>query len=67
MWRENNWTVEAQACLMQIMDGLEAGVVETFSGVSQKGGILLANLLQRSRSTFSWGSFPSFFAFKEGT
>jgi hypothetical protein len=28
--------------------------------------ILLANLLQRSRSTFSRGSFLSFFAFKEG-
>jgi hypothetical protein len=28
--------------------------------------ILLANLLQSSRSTFSRGSFPSFFAFKEG-
>jgi hypothetical protein len=26
----------------------------------------LANLLQRSSSTFSWGRFPSFFAFKEG-
>jgi hypothetical protein len=26
----------------------------------------LANLLQSSRSTFSWGSFLSFFAFKEG-
>jgi hypothetical protein len=26
----------------------------------------LANLLQSSRSTFSWGSFPSFFAFQEG-
>jgi hypothetical protein len=28
--------------------------------------ILLANLLQSSRSTFSRGSFPSFFAFQEG-
>ena len=28
--------------------------------------ILLANLLQRSRSTFSWGSFLNFFAFNEG-
>ena len=28
--------------------------------------ILLVNLLQSSRSTFSRGSFPSFFAFKEG-
>jgi hypothetical protein len=26
----------------------------------------LANLLQSSRSTFSFASFPSFFAFKEG-
>jgi hypothetical protein len=30
------------------------------------GRILLANLLQSSRSTFSWESFPSFFAFQEG-
>jgi hypothetical protein len=35
-------------------------------GVSFKDRILLANLLQRSRSTCSWGSFLSFFAFKEG-
>jgi hypothetical protein len=28
--------------------------------------ILLTNLFQSSRSTFSWGSFSSFFAFKEG-
>ena len=28
--------------------------------------ILLVNPLQRSRSTFSWGSFPSFCAFQEG-
>ena len=33
---------------------------------TENGRILLANLLQRSRSTFSWGSFLSFFAFKEG-
>ncbi len=30
------------------------------------GRILLVNLLQSSRSTFSWGSFLSFFAFKKG-
>src|SRR5262245_57279434 len=34
--------------------------------VSFKGGILLANLFQSSRSTFSWGSFLSFFVFKAG-
>src|SRR5262245_5691896 len=34
--------------------------------VSKKGGILLPNLLQSSRSTFSRGSFLSIFAFKEG-
>src|SRR5262249_55525831 len=34
--------------------------------VSDNGGILLANLLQSSKSTFSWGSFLSFFAFQEG-
>src|SRR5215471_14384124 len=36
------------------------------SAVSKKGPILLANPLQRSKRTFSWGSFLSFFAFKEG-
>ena len=35
-------------------------------GVSQNARILLVNLLQSSRSTFSWGGFLSFFAFKEG-
>src|SRR5262245_61635296 len=35
-------------------------------GVSFKGRILLANLLQSSRSTFSRGNFPSCFAFQEG-
>jgi hypothetical protein len=34
--------------------------------VEKNEGILLANLLQSSRSTFSWGSFLSFFAFQEG-
>jgi hypothetical protein len=34
--------------------------------VSQNEGVLLANLLQRSRSTFSWESFLSFFTFQEG-
>src|SRR6266446_3477182 len=34
--------------------------------VSFNGGILLANLLQSSKRTFSLGSFSSFFAFKEG-
>ena len=32
--------------------------------VQETARILLANLLQRSRSTFSWGSFLSFFAFQ---
>src|SRR5882762_10016573 len=34
--------------------------------VSKNGGILLANLLQSSRSTLSRGSFFRFLAFKEG-
>ena len=34
--------------------------------VSKNGRILLANLLQSSRSTFSCVRFPSFFAFQEG-
>ena len=34
--------------------------------VSKNGGILLANLLQGSSSTFSRVSFPSPFAFQEG-
>jgi hypothetical protein len=33
---------------------------------SHNGGILLANLLQSSSSTFSCVSFPGFFAFQEG-
>jgi hypothetical protein len=35
-------------------------------GVASNEGILLANLLQSSRSTFADASFPRFFAFKEG-
>jgi hypothetical protein len=34
--------------------------------VRENGRILLANPLQSSSSTFSWGSFLGFFAFKEG-
>jgi hypothetical protein len=33
---------------------------------SKSRPILLANLLQRSKSAFSWRSFLSFFAFKDG-
>jgi hypothetical protein len=36
------------------------------SAVTKNEGILLPNLLQSSRSTFSWESFLSFFGFKEG-
>jgi hypothetical protein len=36
------------------------------SNCADNGRILLANLLQSSSSTFSWGSFLGFFAFKEG-
>jgi hypothetical protein len=36
------------------------------ASVSKNLRILLANLLQGSRSTFSCASYPSFFAFKEG-
>src|SRR5215475_982485 len=39
---------------------------DALRGVSITSLILLANPLQSSRSTFSWESFPSFFAFKEG-
>jgi len=42
------------------------GVVGQMIYCTDNGGILLVNLLQRSRSTFSWDSFLSFFAFKEG-
>ena len=45
-------------------------VVVTASNLEKRsrknGGILLVNPLQRSKSTFSWGSFLSFFAFKDG-
>ena len=33
---------------------------------AENGRILLVNLLQSSRSTFSYEGFLSFFAFKEG-
>ena len=45
---------------------LADGVVVQMIRCTNNGRILLANLLQSSRSTFSWGSFPSFFAFQEG-
>jgi hypothetical protein len=35
-------------------------------GEGNPHALLLANLLQGSRSTFSYASFPRFFAFKEG-
>jgi hypothetical protein len=38
----------------------------SLTGSRKNGGLLLANLLQGSRSTFSCVSFPSFVAFKEG-
>jgi hypothetical protein len=41
----------------------ERAVLEEQAIVSKKGGTLLPNLLQSSRSTFSRGSFLSFFAF----
>ena len=41
-------------------------VVVQMISCTDNGRILLANLLQGSRSTFSQGSFPSFFAFEEG-
>jgi hypothetical protein len=36
------------------------------SGEGNPHELLLANVLQGSRSTFSFASFPSFFAFQEG-
>jgi hypothetical protein len=41
-----------------------AGPTASSSSLSKKR-ILLVNLLQSSRSTFSWGNFLSFFAFQE--
>ena len=41
-------------------------ILTEWCAVSKKGGILLANLLQGSRSTFSCVRFPSFFAFQDG-
>jgi hypothetical protein len=46
--------------------GYDSSVMRYISDCPEKGPILLVNLLQRSRSTFSWGSFLSFFAFKDG-
>src|SRR5215467_6806777 len=45
---------------------LWAGIVGHLRPYANKGRILLANLLQGSRSTFSCASFPSVFAFQEG-
>jgi hypothetical protein len=46
---------------------LQAGLDRTgLTLMPVNGRILLANLLRSSRSTFSWRSFPSFFAFKAG-
>ena len=45
---------------------LADGVVGQMIRCTNNGGILLASLLQRSRSIFAGGSFLSFFAFKEG-
>src|SRR5215475_14853131 len=42
------------------------GVVVQMIRCTNNGRILLVNLLQSSRSTFSRGSFLSFFAFQEG-
>src|SRR5215216_1979518 len=49
------------------MSPVNVGLCETGGNfILFKGRILLANLLQSSRSTFSWRSFLSFLAFKEG-
>jgi hypothetical protein len=45
---------------------LADGVIVQMICCTNNGRILLANLLQRSRSTFSRRSFLSFFAFHEG-
>src|SRR5262245_44039649 len=50
---------DSSSCVFSIGKGGERGG-------SKKDRILLANLLQGSRSTFSYASFPSFFTFKEG-
>jgi hypothetical protein len=42
------------------------GRITTLAWCTDNGRILLANLLRRSRSTFSWGSFLSLCAFKVG-
>jgi hypothetical protein len=56
--------VVPQKTLLSFTDTKDANVDP--AEVSQKGGILLANLLQSSSSTFSCVSFPDFFAFQAG-
>jgi hypothetical protein len=49
-----------------IFSAIDGTLIPARLQLSKTLRILLANLLQSSRSTFSWGSFLSFFAFKAG-
>src|SRR4029450_6507654 len=55
-----------------LIDGLSfcthgVGSIAPLVSCTQNGQILLANLLQRSRSTFSWGSFLAFLPSKKAS
>jgi hypothetical protein len=51
-----------------VLDAVRGAVYQTALAAEplENARILLVILLQSSRSTFSWGSFPRFFAFKGG-
>src|SRR5262249_41667232 len=50
--------------IQRILPRVQDGRMRIICGLYSR--ILLANPLQSSSSTFSWGSFLGFFAFKEG-
>jgi hypothetical protein len=56
--------IMSQKTLVSFTDTKDSNI--DLAEVSKNHPILLANLLQGSRSTFSCASYPSFFAFQEG-
>jgi len=61
-WPTTNWILISE---LSFRTGGASSLAPLMS-CTVNGRILLANLLQSSRSTFSRGSFLSFFAFQEG-
>jgi CheY-like chemotaxis protein len=61
---KEGWRKKFDCCATS--SNLTAKIIYQINQVSKNGRILLANLLQSSKSTFPCVCFPSFFAFKEG-